>query len=355
MSTLPFTGRIGAFFVSLAALALIAAACGGGGGGGTPTAETPTGETPAAETPAAGEQQLTAVVVTSDLEVGPNRFAVGIFDEAAGTPVLDAEVHLRFLKVLEGDQAELRFEAEPEFVGFESFFINEETGEKQVTGDTGVYITSVEFDEAGDWGVEATGTLDGQEFGPLRTGFQVLEAGQALSVGDPAPRSRQAIASDVEDIREIDSMVPPDPMHDITVAGAIDSGKPVVVLFGTPAFCETRTCGPVMETVMLALHDKYKDQAIFVHVEPYFLDELRTGKGLCAVPVFNLELARQGLGEGPGPCPTLSPDQLPPPSESWNLTTEPIIFVIGREGIIAGKFEGIVGPQEVEDALKQVL
>lgn len=337
----------------LAAVSLFAA-CGGGGGGGTPPAETPADDTPAAPTPAA--QQLTAVVVSSDLAVGLNRFALGIIDEEAGAPIVDADAHFRFFKLLDGGQGELRFEADPEPVGFETFFIDDTTKEKVVTGETGVYVSNVEFDESGDWGVEVTGTRGGEEFGPLRPGFRVLEPNQTLTIGDPAPPSRQPTLDDVADISEIDTASPPDPqLHNITIADAITTGKPVVVLFGTPAFCETRTCGPVLETVMLPLYDTYKDEAIFIHIEPYFLKEARENKGLCSVPVFNFELARQGLGEGPGPCPELSADELPPAEESWNLNTEPIVFLIDQNGNIAGKFEGIVGPQEVDVALQEIL
>lgn len=67
-------------------------------------------------------------------------------------------------------------------------------------------------------------------------------------------------------------------------ADAIATGKPVVVLFGTPAFCETRTCGPVPETVMLRLYDTYKDEAILVHIERYFLKEARENNGLAPSP-----------------------------------------------------------------------
>ncbi len=346
MSTLPFTSKIGAILVALAAV--VAAACGGGDGGAPPA------ETPAAPTPAA--QQLTTVVVSSDLAVGPNRFAVGVVDLEAGVPVLDAQVHFRLFKLIDGDQAELRFEADPEFVGFQTFFINDTTKEKVATEDTGVYVANLEFDEIGDWGLEVTGTRNGEEFVPLRTGFTVRDAEQTLTIGDPAPRSRQLTLDDVADISEIDTASPPNPqLHDITIADAIATGKPVVVLFGTPAFCETRTCGPVLETVMLPLYDTYKDEAFFIHIEPYFLKEARENRGLCSVPVFNIELARQGIGEGTGSCPTLSADELPPAEESWNLTTEPIVFVIDQNGNIAGKFEGIVGPQEVEATLTALL
>jgi len=336
-----------ALIATVAVLAILAAACGGDGDDGAPSTTSPEA---ASESP-----PFSGVVVTTDLSTGPNRFAVGVIDEEEGQPILGADVALRFFKVLQGDQAELRFEAETEFVGFETFYLKEDTGEKVTTGDTGVYMTNVEFDETGDWGVEINGSADGETIGPIQLALQVLPPDQVLNVGDPAPRSRQKIASDVTDITEIDSMSPPDPLHVAAIADAVTSGKPSVILFGTPAFCETRTCGPVMETVMLPLYETYKDQANFIHVEPYLLEELRSGVGLCAVPAFNAEFARQGIGERGGECPRASGEEIQAAGESWELTTEPIVFVIDGDGKIAGKFEGIVGPQEVEELLSQLV
>jgi len=327
-----------------ALLTVAAAACGGDGDdAGTAPTESATGD----------GQRFSAVVVTEDLATGPNRFGVGVIDEQEGRPLLDAQVSLRFFKVLSGNQAELRFEDETEFIGFPTFYIDE-AGEKVTTGDTGVYVSAADFDEAGDWGVEITGSADGETIGPILLAFEVFPPDQVLNVGDPAPRSTQKIASDVADISQIDSMLPPDPFHDMTIADAAGSGRPTVVLFGTPAFCETRTCAPVMETAMLALYETYKDQAAFIHVEPYLLEELRNGVGSCAVPAFNAEFARQGIGEGSGECPKTSEEEILAAGESWNLTTEPIVFVIDGEGKIAGRFEGIVAPQEVEEVLSQL-
>lgn len=329
------------------AFALIAAACGSDGSGDKqPQATTPAGSP-------GGGANLAAQVVTSTLVAGPNRFALGVIDQDAGSPVLDGQLHFRFFKV-DGDEALFRSESDARFVGFDTSYIDEDTGKQVVTGQTGVYVANVEFDIAGDWGVEVTGTLAGREI-QARIGFRVAEKGQTLAIGDPAPRSRQIIASDVSDIAEIDTMAPHDPMHDITVADAIALGKPVLVLFGTPAFCETQTCGPVLQTVMLPLYGTYKERATFIHIEPYLLKEARDGTGLCPIPIFNREFAAQGLGEGTSACPKAPESQLPPPEESWNLTTEPILFLIDGNGNIAGIFEGIVGPQEVEQALQQLL
>ncbi len=345
-------GRLGyvAWFqkVPLAGVILFASAlvaCGGGGDDNNEGSAT-----------ASPRQSVAAQIVSADLGVGPNRFSVGLVDQAQGQPVLDAEnVNLRFFKVLAGDQAQLRSETLAQAVRFEKSYIDERTKEKVSTGEIAVYVAEAEFDEAGDWGVEITAQVDGQMIEPQRLAFQVLEADQVLSIGDPAPRSRQALASDVADQSEIDSMQPPDPLHDLTVADAIAAGRPTVVLFGTPAFCETQVCAPIMDTIMLPLYEQYGGQVAFMHIEPYLLEQARAGEGFCAVPVFNREFAAQGIGEGTGECPVVPADQLPPPEESWNLTVEPIVFVIDQQGIIAGKFDGPAGPDEVEAVLQAVL
>jgi len=241
---------------------------------------------------------------------------VGLVDQSArGTPILDAEnVNLRFFKVLAGDQAELRSETVATTVRFDTFIVDEQTDERLVTGEIAVYVAQVEFDEAGSWGVEIAADVDGQPVGPFRLALTVLEPDQVLAIGDVAPRSRQMIASDVADISEIDSMFPPDPFHDITIADAVASGQPVVVLFGIPAFCETSTCAPVMDTVMLPLYEEYGKQATFIHVEPYVLSLARDGTGFCPVPSFNREFAAQGIGEGTSECPRFS-------SRRWGCPT----------------------------------
>ena len=70
---------------------------------------------------------------------------------------------------------------------------------------------------------------------------------------DPAPRSgRRPRAStprplgEVTDISQIDTRVPPDDMHDDDLADVLGK-KPVVLLFATPALCQSRICGPVVD------------------------------------------------------------------------------------------------------------
>jgi hypothetical protein len=82
-----------------------------------------------------------------------------------------------------------------------------------------------------------------------------------------------------------------------------------------------------MDSVMDPLYEKHKDEAVFIHIEPYELKELREGAGLIPVQA----------------------------AEEWRLQTEPWIFVVDRNGKVSAKFEGIIALDEVEAALAEAL
>ncbi len=50
----------------------------------------------------------------------------------------------------------------------------------------------------------------------------------------------------VGDVSKIDTRIPPDDMHDVDLADVLGK-KPVVLLFATPALCQSRVCGPVVD------------------------------------------------------------------------------------------------------------
>ncbi|HZP57238.1 MAG TPA: hypothetical protein VFC53_06755 [Dehalococcoidia bacterium] len=273
-----------------------------------------------------GQGDLFPEVRNSSLGVGINRFAVSLTDKG-DQKVLDASVRLAFYDLNDRKPA-LKADTGTRLVRIQNSFVNEdEGGQRTVTGEDGVYATQVTFDRAGQWGVQIYVTRGGQEMKPIPFTFTVREKTPEPAIGDAAPPSVQATTA-TDDIERIDSSSPTRPaMHDITVADALKTGKPLVVAFATPAFCETRTCAPVMDTVMDPLAAEFAGQALFIHIEPYDLAALReTGQ---ANPVHA----------------TLE----------WGLQSEPWIFVVGRDGKIAGKYEGIVSPDEVRDTLRQAL
>jgi hypothetical protein len=82
-----------------------------------------------------------------------------------------------------------------------------------------------------------------------------------------------------------------------------------------------------MDTVMDPLAAKYGGRAVFIHIEPYVLRDVREDNVQNPVPA------------------TLE----------WRISTEPWIFVVDRQGRIVGKFEGIVAADEVESVLSLAL
>jgi hypothetical protein len=277
------------------------------------------------------DRDIIPLLVQHTLTVGDDRFSLGLQD-TENQLILRANVTFRFFKI-EGERGTLKAEMPATYVGFDTNFVHEHedgTQHTHIGPEVGVYVARFVFDEPGDWGVEVNGERDGQRFDPIQVRFGVLEQGidTVPVIGDPAPRTQQVTLRDVGDISEIDTTNPPNPeMHELTVAEALDTGKPVVVAFATPAFCTSRTCGPVMDKVVVPLFEKYRDRAVFIHIEPYDLMKARAGDGLVPVPAM----------------------------EEWGLSTEPWVFVIDREGSIAAKFEGIMGADEVEAVLTSLV
>lgn len=348
--------RIGPLGAALAA-SLIIAACGGGQedspGDTEPASTAACAENPANVLLEPSDSDYTPVIASSDLAVGENRLLIGLLDPD-GQPATGARLHLRiYCFTSSGDQV-TRIEADPTALNILKTYTHthdDGTVESHSAGELGVHVANVSFDMAGMWGLEATGTVNGSELKGQATTFSVRDKPESPAVGAPAPRSVQPILKDVADIKHLDTSAEPIPEeHDKTIAEAVTSGKPTVIAFATPAFCVSQLCGPAKE-IFDGLYGAYKDRANFVHVEPYFLEAARAGKALCPIPIMNVNYAANPA-EG---CPTVPPDQLPSADQSWNLSTEPWVFVVGTDGNIAAKFESAFTEQELEDAIKSAL
>jgi hypothetical protein len=188
------------------------------------------------------------------------------------------------------------------------------------------YVVTHEFDRVGLWGGALEIELDGKRYSPQVT-FFVQEHTSEPAVGDPAPPSVQRTTAEAP-IEEIDSSIEPNPdLHDTAVADAVASGRPAVIAFVTPAFCQTQFCGPVLEQVVLPAWEQYRERVEFIHIEPYDLKQAREAGRL--VP---LDIIRE-----------------------WGLVSEPFVFVVDAEGKIAAKFEGIMEAEELAAAIEQVL
>ena len=273
------------------------------------------------------------LLANSPLGLGPNRLAVGLTED--GSLLSDAEVTIRVYHLADEPEADpgvatLRSEhrAVPRSITITSDHEHADGTLHLHEGPRStIYVANVEFDAVGWWGVELDVELDGERYEQVRLSNSWVEASSEPAIGDPVPRSEQVTLRDVDDVSEIDSSNPPNPaLHELTIAEALDTGKPVVVAFVTPAFCQTRFCGPVLEEVILPSYAAYGHEVEFVHVEPFELEAARGGS-LVSVPTVL----------------------------DWGLRSEPFVFVLNPDGTVAAKFEGIMELEEVNDALDAVL
>jgi hypothetical protein len=290
--------RIAILTALLITLAL-AAACGGdGNGSGADTAVQP-------------------VRGNSELVVGSNRFAVALID-AENNPILgdpSASVRLQFIDP-EGEPA--GEEPEARFVW-------------AIPDVTGFWVADATFDTPGAWRAEATLTRDGED-APFSVDFTVVERASTPKIGDRAPATNNLTLAQEPNISRISTDDTPDESYyQLTVAEALQAGKPFVVIFATPAFCQTRFCGPMLDNVD-AVHAEFADQVNFIHIEPYELD----AEG---------QLVTSAEG---GPVPAQ-------PTTDWGLQTEPWVFVVGADGVIADRFEGAASTEELRASIQRVV
>jgi hypothetical protein len=188
-----------------------------------------------------------------------------------------------------------------------------------IEGVRGFYVAQFDFPSAGVW--EATLSVGGASAQPAS--FQVSEEPVVPEVGSDAPRSDTPTAEDAP-LEDISTDPTPDPaFYELSVADAVSNGRPTVIVFATPAFCQTAICGPALDLVETIAADH--PGADFVHVEVYEDLDLTDGE-LVAVPA---------IGE-------------------WGLQTEPWVFVVDSNGVVAARFEGTVGSDELAAALENV-
>lgn len=302
---------LGAVFV------VVGAGCGGSGSKG---ARLGTGRAGGPITP--GTSSITPIVVSSDLAKGPARFAFAILD-SKDVPIQGEAVRVRILDP--GGEAV----ADTEATWRELHHVEEQHSHEGGTADSlirGVYTVQITFEAAGTWQAEVSAR------GVTATvRFDVAGQSQTPAIGQEAPAVDNPVLPKAN-IQEIDSSDPPHPeLHQTTIAEAVRSGRPAVIVFATPAFCQSRVCGPVLDEV-LDTYPRFSDRVAYVHVEPYKL----TPEG-------------QPVGAPGGGLQTVEA------VERYGLPTEPWVFVVDARGKIAAKFEGTVTADEVAAAIEAVL
>jgi hypothetical protein len=183
-----------------------------------------------------------------------------------------------------------------------------------------IYVATVDTPGPGTYWIlaEPGGDVKVQALGNV----VVKQRAEAPSVGDRAVSIDNPTVADAP-AREITTASPPDTeLLQTSVADALDAGRPFVVTFSTPLFCQTRTCGPVVQVVQAVASDWKGKGVDFIHVEVYADNDPANG--------VNEWVA------------------------AWNLPTEPFTFVVDGDGVIRAKLEGAFSTAELDAALRRV-
>jgi hypothetical protein len=303
----------------LVLLGLLTAAC----SSATPS---PTPTTPNAASEAA--TRYSGMLAATEFLEGQARFPFALID-INGVELRNAKVSVRFYS-LNQEEPQLRTEHTARWREVTGVTPHEHSDGQlhQHLDVRGIYVVeAVTLDEPGIWSAEFIVTpASGPQPQVQWLAFQVNTDSPAPRVGEPVPATRNPTIHDVERFSDISTRLVEDNMHDYSVAQALEQGKPFVVIFSSPMFCVSRMCGPVTD-MAAAIHHRFKETVNFIHIEPWDLDAARNQGQLVA-------------GE---------------PMLEWQLPSEPWLFVVGADGIVAARFEGLVSEDELEQALRQAL
>jgi hypothetical protein len=187
-----------------------------------------------------------------------------------------------------------------------------------------IYVVHHDFTVA-EWVVEAT--TGGKT---AQAAFQVVDKVPEPKIGDRALASQSPTFDNHEGVDPICTRTPPCSMHQVSIADALAAGKPTVVLFATPEFCFSRTCGPTTDIVE-SVNKQFGGQASFIHVEIF----------------KNADAGQKGLSSetsGAGVDASLTS----PTYQQWKLGTEPFLYFIGTDGVIKDRWSGAVGADELK-------
>jgi hypothetical protein len=191
-------------------------------------------------------------------------------------------------------------------------------------------VSQLPFRKPGIYAVMAVAKIGGRLVSTTPIGVRALAHDPVPNVGDRAPVvATPTVKSVGGDIAKIDTRQPPDDMHDVNLKDVLGK-KPVIVVFATPALCQSRVCGPVVD-IAQEVKAEHPRAAAFVHME-----------------IYRDNTIKPGCLEGTRPqTQCLRPQVL-----AYHLQTEPWAFAIDRRGKIVARLEGGYSKSELEAALK---
>ncbi len=272
---------------------------------------------------------------------GENRYPFGVF-QTDRTQVPDAQVALYFAKVPPKPKGpstppkpgEKRpkapnplnqpavgpFPAAIETLATKPAFRAQTTAEDPDAASV-VYSTNVNFPSDGEWRIAALVKQGDKLTASLLPSAVVGEFSKIPRPGQKAPLIHTPTPASVGgDLSKITTRIPPDTQNKVDYADVLGK-EPIVLLFATPQFCQSRVCGPVVDAAE-QVKQLYGDKAAFIHME-----------------IYNDNDPSKGVR---------------PQVRAFHLPSEPWLFVIDRQGRVHSVLEGAFGVDQLTQALKGV-
>jgi len=351
----------------LAAGSLVVAGCGGGGDSTTshvnPDAETGKSRPapPKSAFPSAKGKTLREVSeeatekfelkVTPEAQVfypGINRYPFSIAEKVsstgkAGKEITDAEAAIYFARIPavkpgaksktgnKGMASKVEAEAEnqPAFGPFpariESLATEPPFQGRTTTEDPDVasviYSTALPLGE-GEYRPAIMTKENGEVGWKLLPSIKVGEYVKIPRPGDKAPLIETPTAKSVGgDLAKLTTRIPPDTQNKVNYAEVLGK-EPILLLFATPKFCQSRVCGPVVDVAQQAQHE-FEGKANFIHME-----------------IYNENDPSQGVRHQ---------------VRQFHLPSEPWLFAINREGVVSAAIEGAFGTKLMDKTVEKVV
>jgi hypothetical protein len=173
-----------------------------------------------------------------------------------------------------------------------------------------VYTTEIDFSKDGEWRIAALIKQGDETVATLLPSATVGEFDGVPRTGQKAPQIDTPTLADVGgDPEKVTTRIPPDTQNSVDYADVLGK-EPIILLFATPQFCQSRVCGPVVD-VAEQVKEERGDEAAFIHME-----------------IFNDNDPSKGVR---------------PQVRAFRLPSEPWLFAIDRRGIVKAEIEGAFG------------
>ena len=179
------------------------------------------------------------------------------------------------------------------------------------------YAFRTTIDTPGVYGIIIDGGPD------VGANFQVMEREQVTipRPGDTLEGFDTPTADAPDGVDPICTREPICPFHSMTLTEALSSTKAVAYFVGTPAFCQTGSCTPALET-MVGVESEYTDGYVFVHAEVWT---------------------------------DLSATEVAPAIDALGITFEPALFITDANGVVVERLDGLWDATELRERLDAAL